>query len=101
MTKAELADNVLECIEGDCSQREATDLVESTLAIVKEALSQRDVVKLSGFGRFDTRDKKPRLGRNPQTGEPILIEAHRVVKFTPSAKLRAKLNGGGDGEDTR
>lgn len=92
MTKNDLAGAVLECLEGNCSQREAADLVEATLSIVKDTLSQGDVVKLSSFGRFDTRDKKSRMGRNPQTGEPILIEERRVVRFTPSEKLRVNMN---------
>ena len=96
MTKNDLADAVLECLEGDCSQREAADLVEATLSIVKDTLSQGEVVKLSSFGRFDTRDKVPRMGRNPQTGEPIMISARRVVRFQASEKLREKLNSQSD-----
>ena len=96
MRKAELVDAVQICLGGDCSQREAVDLVESVLAIMKETLGQGEPVKVSGFGRFDIRDKKGRMGRNPQTGEPILIEGRRVVKFTPSVKLRGKMSGHGD-----
>ena len=96
MTKNDLAGAVLECLEGNCSQREANDLVEATLAIVKDTLSQGEVVKLSSFGRFDTRDKVPRMGRNPQTGEPIMISARRVVRFQASEKLREKLNSQSD-----
>ena len=92
MTKAELSDAVRECLDPNCSQRGATDLVEATLAILKDTLSQGVTVKLSSFGTFDTTDKKARMGRNPQTGEPIVIEARRVVRFKPSQKLRAKLN---------
>ena len=95
MTKADLATAVLECLEGDCSQSEAADLVESVLSIVKDTLSQGEIVKLSSFGRFDTMDKQPRMGRNPQTGDPIVIEARRVVRFQVSEKLRSKMNGGG------
>ena len=93
MRKAELVDAVQIRLEGDCSKSEAVDLVEATLGIIKETLSTGETVKVSGFGRLDVRDKAPRMGRNPQTGEPILIEARRVVEFSPSAKLREKLNG--------
>ena len=92
MTKIDLANAVQTCLGGSCSQREAVDLVEGTLGIIKETLSTGECVKLSSFGRFETRAKKPRMGRNPQTGEPILIESRRVVKFTPSEKLRKKMN---------
>lgn len=94
MTKAELADAVQLRLGGSCSQREAVDLVESVLGILKESLSQGDHVKLSSFGTFALQDKAPRIGRNPQTGEPTMIEARRVVKFKVSAKLRGRMNTG-------
>ena len=92
MTKADLAKGVCDSTEGGCSKREAFDLVESVLGIMKETLGQGESLKLTSFGKFDVSDKAPRMGRNPQTGEPTLIEARRVVKFTPSAKLRGKMN---------
>ena len=98
MTKTDLANAVRKSIDGDCSQREAVDLVESVLELVKETLFQGEAIKIAGFGKFDVREKKPRMGRNPKTKEPMLIEARRVVKFTVSEKLRGKINGDG-GED--
>ena len=93
MRKSELADAVQICLGGDCSKSEAVDLVEETIDLIKETLSVGEIIKLTSFGTFEPRDKKPRMGRNPQTGEPIMISARRVVKFSPSAKLREKLNG--------
>ena len=98
MKKADLANAVCDCFGGDCSKLEAVDLVESTLAIMKEILSRGEPVKLSSFGTFDVREKKPRMGRNPKTKEPMLIEARTVVAFKASEKLRGKINGDG-GED--
>lgn len=92
MKKAELVDAVQICLGGDCSKSEAIDLVESVLAIIKETLFSGEFVKISGFGKFDAIDKAPRMGRNPKTGEPILIEARKVVKFKVSRRLREKMN---------
>ena len=96
MKKAELVDAVQICLGGDCSQREAVDLVESVLGIIKDTLSTGEIVKLSSFGTFDTLDKDSRIGRNPQTGEPTMIEARRVVRFKVSEKLRGKMNSQSD-----
>ena len=98
MKKADLANAVCDCFGGDCSKLEAVDLVEETLGILKETLFQGEAIKLSGFGKFDVREKKPRMGRNPKTKEPMLIEARTVVAFKASEKLRGKINGDG-GED--
>ena len=99
MRKSELADAMQHRLGSDCSKSEAVDLVESVLAIMKETLSTDESVKISSFGTFEPRDKKPRMGRNPQTGEPILIEARRVVAFKVSEKLRGKMNNGDGGEE--
>jgi integration host factor subunit alpha len=52
-----------------------------------------ETVKIIGFGSFEVRDKKPRKGRNPQTGEDIVIDARRVITFGPSAVLKERMNG--------
>ena len=58
---------------------------------VRVALETGDLVKLSGFGNFDLRDKNERPGRNPKTGEEIPITARRVVTFRPGQKLKARV----------
>ncbi len=66
---------------------------------IKTALESGENVKLSGFGNFQLRDKNPRPGRNPKTGEEIPITARRVVTFRPGQKLRARVEayvGSGD-----
>ena len=66
---------------------------------IKTALEGGENVKLSGFGNFQLRDKNPRPGRNPKTGEEIPISARRVVTFRPGQKLRARVEayvGSGD-----
>ncbi len=60
---------------------------------VKETLSRGEPVKVSGFGNFVVREKKARVGRNPQTGRDIEISARRVLTFKPSQVLKDQLNG--------
>jgi integration host factor subunit alpha len=59
---------------------------------MKETLGKGDKIKISGFGNFVVRQKRPRIGRNPQTGEEIEISARRVLTFRPSQVLKATLN---------
>lgn len=59
---------------------------------LKNTLSQGQKIKISGFGNFVVREKRSRIGRNPQTGETIEISARRVLTFRPSQVLRAEVN---------
>jgi integration host factor subunit alpha len=61
---------------------------------IKETLERGEKIKISGFGNFVVREKKPRVGRNPQTGEEIEITARKVLTFRPSQVLKAALNKG-------
>lgn len=86
LTKAELAELLFE--EVGLNKREAKDLVETFFDKIRDALSEGDMVKLSGFGNFQVRDKPARPGRNPKTGEVIPILPRRVVTFHASQKLK-------------
>ena len=91
MTKADIIENV--CVKNDgFSKKEAADSVETVLNTIKETLEKGENVKISGFGNFVVRDKKPRMGRNPQTGEEITITARRVLTFKPSHVFKKILN---------
>ncbi len=72
---------------------QATDSVEAFLNISKNSLINGSDLLLSGFGKFNVKDKKSRKGRNPQTGEDLILDARRVVTFNPSGILREKVNG--------
>ncbi len=89
LTKAIIADKISE--EVGLNKREAKEMVDRFFEDIRAALEKGDSVKLSGFGNFDLRDKKPRPGRNPKTGEEIPISARRVVTFKPGQKLRARV----------
>jgi integration host factor subunit alpha len=91
MTKAEIIDCVYEKV-GGFSKKESAEVVEAVFETMKDTLSEGDKVKISGFGNFVVRGKKERVGRNPQTGEPIPISARRVLTFTPSLVLKNILN---------
>ncbi len=91
MTKADLIDHVCERV-GGFSKKEAAEIVESLFEIMKSTLERGENIKLSGFGNFEVRDKKPRSGRNPRTHERILIEARRVLVFKPSNLLKGAMN---------
>lgn len=91
MTKADIVEKVYERI--GFSKKEASELVELCFDSLKDVLKRGDKVKISGFGNFLIRQKKSRVGRNPQTGQQIEISARRVLNFRPSQVLKAMLNG--------
>ncbi|MEA3332194.1 MAG: integration host factor subunit alpha [Pseudomonadota bacterium] len=90
MTKADMVDLVYEQI--GVSKRESARIVETIFDVIKETLERGENVKISGFGSFNLQQKKPRRGRNPQTGEEITISARRVLSFKASNVLRELLN---------
>jgi integration host factor subunit alpha len=93
MIKADIIDLVHKKI--GFSRHEAADVVETTLDVVKEALQKGERVQIVGFGSFVVRPKKERVGRNPKTGEEIVIAPRKVLTFKPSKILRDMVNNGG------
>src|SRR2546422_30317 len=93
MTKADIVERIYEKV--GFSKKEATEVVESIFELVKERLEQGEKVKISGFGNFVVNEKRPRKGRNPQTGEEIVISGRRVLTFKASQVLKKTMNGGG------
>jgi len=83
MIKADLAQLVYET-HGGISYREALTMVETILEMIKDSLQRESKVKLTGFGTFSVIRRKPRKGRNPQTGEQILLDESHYVTFRPS-----------------
>jgi integration host factor subunit alpha len=90
MTKAEIIARIYERM--GFSKKEATDVVEATFEIIKGCLEKGEKVKISGFGNFVVNSKRPRRGRNPQTGEEIVIVARKVLTFKASQILKHTLN---------
>ena len=92
VTKVDLIDQVFKHHKG-LTKTQATDSVETFIRLSKNSLINGSDLLLSGFGKFNVKDKKARKGRNPQTGEDLILDARRVVTFNPSGILRDKVNG--------
>ncbi len=91
MTKAEIVQAVYTRL-GGFSKKESSDLVDLVFETMKETLGRGEKIKISGFGNFVLRDKRQRQGRNPQTGDPIVITERRVLSFKASQLLKQALN---------
>jgi len=94
LTKDKLINDVYNNV--GLSKTKSRQLVDSLFEIIKRTLESGEDILISGFGKFQVKDKKERRGRNPQTTEDIRLKARRVVVFKTSGVLRKKLN-----QDTR
>jgi integration host factor subunit alpha len=92
MTKADIVERIYEKV--GFSKKEATEVVESIFELVKHRLERGEKVKISGFGNFVVNEKRPRKGRNPQTGDEIIISGRRVLTFKASQVLKKTMNDG-------
>ena len=92
MTKADLVDHVTAL--GDLTRRDGEVIVETLFDSIIGALKSNDKVEVRGFGSFRSRQRKPRTGRNPKTGESVAVPAKRVPYFKPSKELRDLVNPG-------
>ena len=93
LTKTKIADAVAESL--GCDRSRSVMIIESLLEIIKVTLTAGEDLLVSGFGKFEVKRKKPRIGRNPATGEQITLNGRRVVVFRCSRKLRERVNGHG------
>ena len=91
MTKTDIVEGVYERL-GGFAKKEAADVVETTLDVMKGALVDGEKVKISSFGTFTVRSKKERRGRNPKTGEDLVITPRKVCTFKTSNVLKGLLN---------
>src|SRR5436190_1873143 len=91
LTKIELVKALMQS-QNYISKDNATRLVESFFEEICHALEQGEEVKLPGIGNFNILHKKARPGRNPKTGDPVVIKARRVVSYLPSNKLKVKVS---------
>ena len=77
----------------DLSRSQATKAVETLLEVIKRTLESGEDILISGFGRFCVKEKKERKGRNPQTGEDLMLRPRRVITYQCSSVLKDKING--------
>jgi integration host factor subunit alpha len=90
LTRADLTEAVHD--EVGLTRQDCAALVERTLGLMTEALEQGATVKLSGFGVFQVRAKRERVGRNPKTGEAAAIDPRRVIGFRASQVMKARID---------
>jgi len=90
-TKADIINEIR--IKNGFSVRKSTETVETLLEIIKSTLASSEDVMISGFGKFCVKEKKERKGRNPATGEPMMLELRKIVTFRCSGKFRDRING--------
>ena len=74
------------------TKKKSVDIIENLLEIIKKRLESGEDVLISGFGKFCVKEKKSRRGRNPATGNDLVLRARRIVTFKCSGKLRNKIN---------
>ncbi len=93
LTKQDLIEDVSKNLR--VTNNESTDLIEKLLELMKSILASGEDLVISRFGKFYVLEKNSRRGRNPYTGDDLILDARRVVTFKPSGVLRRKLNGDG------
>lgn len=91
LTKARIIESIQN--ELDIPKNKSTEIVDSFLGLMKSTLESGDDVLISGFGKFCIKEKNERRGRNPATGNKMMLKPRRVVTFKCSGKLRNAING--------
>jgi integration host factor subunit alpha len=90
LTKSEIVTSVHDL---GFTKKKSVEVIESLLEIIKRTLESSEDVLISGFGKFCVKDKAKRRGRNPATGEDLMLRGRKVVTFKCSGKLRHKIDG--------
>lgn len=90
LTKAQIVELIQNHI--GLPKNRSSEIAETLLEIIKGTLASGEDVMISGFGKFCIREKKARKGRNPATGEDMMLDPRKVVTFKCSGKLRDRIN---------
>lgn len=90
MTKADIVEKIYDKV--GLSKKESAELVEQVFDLIKQTLEDGEKIKIAGFGNFVVKEKADRRGRNPQTGDEIVISARRILTFKPSQVLKSVIN---------
>lgn len=90
LTKAQIIKAIAE--HNGYTTKQSAEVVETLLEIIKSTLESVEDVLVSGFGKFCVKEKRERKGRNPSTGEDLMLAPRRVVTFKCSGKLRDRIN---------
>jgi integration host factor subunit beta len=95
MTKAELIEEVSRVVE--MTRKDSETIVETIFESIVESLQKGEKIEIRGFGSFRTRQRQPRVGRNPKTGSRVEVPSKRIPFFKPSKELRDLVNNSGHG----
>jgi len=90
LTKADIVQSIQS--ELGFTKNQSSDLVESLIETMKSTLASGEDVLVSGFGKLCVQQKRQRRGRNPATGDDLMLDARKVVTFKCSGKLRGRVN---------
>ena len=96
MTKADLIDEVSRAVE--MTRKDSESIVETIFESIVKALRSSEKIEIRGFGSFRTRQRRPRTGRNPKTGEKVEVPAKTIPFFKPSKELKDLVNSGARAE---
>ena len=92
LTKAHIVENLF--AKNIFTKTESAQVIDTLFEIIKDTLEKGEDVLISGFGKFSVKEKHQRRGRNPQTGDPIILSPRKVVTFKCSGVLRERINEG-------
>ncbi len=90
LTKANVVETI--CVKNEFSKKQSIETFEILLEIIKQTLESGEQVLISKFGKFYVKQKKERKGRNPATGEDMMLMPRKVVIFRCSSQLKKKIN---------
>ena len=91
MTKADLVEQVHEAIGPGVTKKDCAAVVDAFLNAVKKAIADGEHIEIRGFGTFKVRHRKPRVARNPRTGESVMVPARAVPIFKPSRLFKKEV----------
>jgi integration host factor subunit alpha len=90
LTKTNIVDTIQENL--GLPKNQSTEIIESLIEIIKSTLASGEDVLISGFGKFCVNEKRERRGRNPATGEDLMLKPRKVLTFKCSGNLRERVN---------
>ena len=91
MTKADLVEQVHEAIGPGVTKKDCASVIDAFLNAVKQAITNGDHIEIRGFGTFKVRNRRPRIARNPRTGESVAVPARAVPVFKPSRLFKKQV----------
>jgi len=90
LTKIQIVESIHS--QTDFTKTRSLEIVETLLEVIKSTLASGEDVMVSGFGKFSVKEKNERKGRNPATGDDMMLELRKVVTFKCSGKMRDRIN---------